>query len=229
MTRHELEILTACSLFRGMSAEELAGALARVPFLLKRHEKRALIRLQGEPYEALLILLEGTVAGEFQDAGGRVMRVETLSAPSLVASSILFARENHLPVNITALTEVRLLSLPKTSLLALCRQVPGVLERLLSDMGSRTAFLADKLRITQFATLRQKVAGYLLERSRRFGSDRVPIAGSKKTLAELFGAARPSLSRTLGELAAEGAIRLEGKAIRILDREALQALLGEAR
>jgi DNA-binding IclR family transcriptional regulator len=46
-------------------------------------------------------------------------------------------------------------------------------------------------------------------------------------MSELFGVARPSLSRVFSEMTDEGILRQEGRNVYILDREELELLLEE--
>ncbi len=98
---------------------------------------------------------------------------------------------------------------------------------LLSDVGGRVAFLAEKLRLTQFSTLRQKIAGYLVERASALKTDLVSLPTTQKSLAELFGVARPSLGRVIHELETDGIIARESRRIRIVDLERLRSLLAD--
>jgi Mn-dependent DtxR family transcriptional regulator len=50
------------------------------------------------------------------------------------------------------------------------------------------------------------------------------LEASKERLASLFGVARPSLSRELGEMERRGLIRVEGREIAILDEQGLREL-----
>jgi DNA-binding GntR family transcriptional regulator len=48
---------------------------------------------------------------------------------------------------------------------------------------------------------------------------------SQSQLSELFGVARPSIGRAIGELNQDGIIGTEGKRVEILDRAALTSYL----
>ena len=187
----------------------------------------SLIRSRGEPCDKLLVLLAGKVSGEFQDYNGRVLRVETISAPETVASAFLFAPEPVFPVNIIAIDEVRICSIDRSALFAAAATSQALTKALLEDVAARAAFLAEKLRFTQFTTLRQKVAGYLLERLQDSATGRITFSINQKVIAELFGVARPSLGRVLHDLEQSGLIAREHRAIIIRDRSALTELLVE--
>jgi len=223
----DLARLRRCRLFRDVDQRLLGELLSRFACRIRSYPAGRLIHTRGEPYRNLLVLLEGSLSAEMHDLAGRTLHVETIAAPQAVASAVLFAPENLLPVSIRAARDVRLLSLPAEAVLALCERDSGFLLALLRDMGRRATFLAEKLRLTQFSTLRQKLASYLLERSRRAGTDRFDLTATRQELADVFGAARPSVSRVFGELAREGLLRLEGRRVEILDQPALSRLAAD--
>jgi CRP-like cAMP-binding protein len=65
----------------------------------------------------------------------------------------------------------------------------------------------------------------MLRQGMRAASPLLLLPMSKERLAETFGVTRPSLSRELGAMARDGLIAVEGRRIRILDREGLAALI----
>jgi CRP-like cAMP-binding protein len=91
----------------------------------------------------------------------------------------------------------------------------------LRDSGNRIVTLAEKLRFSKFSTIRQKIAGYLLECADKQQGKVITLGHSKSSLAELFGVSRPSLSRGFSELHGSGLIRQEGRSITILSRAGL--------
>jgi len=227
MDGETLAQLRRTRLFRGVAAPELSALLQKVNHRLLERPRGSLVLCRGDTYSCLHLLLQGTVSAEMEDQNGRVLKIESIAAPGVLASAILFAPEPRLPVNLRALNPVRLFVLPKAGLLLCCQRQASVLEALLLDMGGRAAFLAEKLRLTQFSSIRQKLASYLLERSDAQG--RVRLALGRQALAEVFGVARPSLSRVFGEFARRGWVReQDGRALRV-DRGALEQALHSAK
>ena len=53
----------------------------------------------------------------------------------------------------------------------------------------------------------------------------IVLPHSQSQLSELFGVARPSIGRAIGEMNQEGLIRTEGRQVTLLDRARLSALL----
>ncbi len=187
----------------------------------------AIIGFRGDRYDRLLIVLEGEVSAEFQDYDGRVLKVETLRSSEALASAILFSSSPFLPVNIHAATDVRIFALPRREVLRLCGEDERILKNLLEDNGNKVVVLAEKLRLIQFASIREKIASYLLDKADTGGSDNIKLSYSKEQLAELFGVTRPSLSREFSSLCSEGILRQEGRRVHILDRAALMEILSE--
>lgn len=225
MTPADSLLISRCRLFRGVADRQLRDALRQVNLGVESYSPGALIRSRGDSCDALLILLAGKVSGQFQEYDGRVLRVETIAAPEMIASAFLFAPEPRFPVNIVAVDHTRICLIPRESVITLAQSSRRIMTSLLEDMASRTAFLAEKLRLTEFATLRQKVAGYLLERSDNGARNVITLPMNQTTLAELFGVARPSLGRVLHELEQCGIIERERRSIRILESDALTDLL----
>jgi len=217
--------IAECPLFSGINQEEMEDLLKWISPGVETYDIGSLLRFQGDEYNSLLILLEGEVSAEIQDYSGRTVKIENLKAPDAIASGILFAEDNTLPVTLVAQKPIRLISLKREDILSLAQKNRTFLQNYFSDSGNKVAFLAEKIRLFKFNTLREKFAGYLLNLSGKQNSDRVKLPYSREKLAELFGVARPSLSRTCSELADEGLVDLHGKTVTILDKKGLKAII----
>ena len=225
MEQEDIQALSRCALFSHMRALEIAELFAGLPHKVKEYPKNAVICLRGEKYNNLYVLLKGEIAGEIQDPRGKTVKVETLKAPTPVAAAILFAENNLLPVTMRVEKECRLLVLSKSVVINLCRRDEHFLLNLLADTGNKITFLAEKLRLSQFTTIREKIAGYILNQSDLQSSTVISLRESKETLSEIFGVSRPSLSRVFSELREEGILKGEGKRITITNMEKLESIL----
>lgn len=221
----DLTRLTRFPLFKDIGPKEINTALKTVSFRVSRHHKDSLIKLQGDPYLELLFILEGEVSAEMQDFSGKTIKIETLHSGTVIAPGVLFAEDNALPVAIYAQTDITLLALPKTAVIALCHLNTKFLENLLSDTGDKIIFLAEKIRLLKFDSLEKKIAGYLLNQAMKQKNNRVFPSYNLQQLADLFGVARPSLSRVFSQLYAKGLLKREGKFINILEPDKLRQLL----
>jgi CRP-like cAMP-binding protein len=226
MESRDIALLATSKLFSGVDVAALGSALragggARV----QDFEEGRIVLLAGCAYDDLRVILEGEAAAEMTSAEGKTVIVETLGPSDVVAAAVLFSPTRRLPVTLIARTKLRLALIPRALLLELSARFPPLLEALLGDMGRRVAFLADKYRSLSFATLRERLADWLLRSAARGPEGlEVRLESSKERLAEVFGVARPSLSRELGELEERGLVEVKGRRIRILDEGGLMAL-----
>jgi CRP/FNR family transcriptional regulator, dissimilatory nitrate respiration regulator len=219
------DILGNNFLFRGMKFDEIGSIIRNIHHQVKKFQKGELIACSGEEYNNLLIIMEGAVVGEIVDFEGKVLRIEELKAPDTIAASFIFGNDSLLPVNITAVSDTRLLIIPRQDLVKLFRQNEQVLFNYLTISANRAQHLSQTIRMLGFHTIRGRLANYLLEQVKKENSTVLRLPHSQKSLAEMFGIARPSLARVIRELNGEGIISSKGKVIRILDKRRLSRYL----
>jgi len=218
------EILCQSPIFRGISPEELLQLVSNIHFQFKTYRKNELIVVGGEVCDRLLIVQHGSVKAEMTDYSGKTIKIEDLSAPQPLASAFLFGNQNRFPVTVSANNEVEMISIPKPEFVKLLQINALILNNYLNTISTRAQFLSGKLRFLSFKTIRQKIAHYLLEKA----GDRlqtVEVPQSQAQLAEMFGVTRPSLARTLGEMAQEGLIETNRRFIKIIDKNRMNNLL----
>ncbi len=224
MQLRDIARLASCRIFSGIEPGKLAEGLAAIPHSLKSFAEKSVVLLAGCKYASLHILIEGEAYAEMTSDEGKVVRVESFKAVEALASAILFTPEQTLPVSVEAKTDCRFVVIPKDGLLLLCMRHQPILEALLGEIGRRVDTLTEKLKAAQFITLREKIADWLLRRCELSGSTMVHLEASRERMAELFGVARPSLSRELGALSQAGMLKLSGRDIEVLDVVALRRL-----
>lgn len=210
------------ALFSGIDADALARHLAQTVVSLRKFESGTVLMLQGERLDGVTFIREGRLSATIETPSGRSLLVETLVAPEILAPAMLFAEHAYLPVTLTAVQDGSTITISMDAFRRLAGNFPRIYERILREISEKFEFITTKMRFLHFETLREKLAGYLLERRGIAGSTRVILPYDRARLAELFGVARPSLSRTIGELVNEGIILTSGKAVDILDAGALE-------
>ena len=218
-------LLQDCALFQGMSGDEISKVLVGQLGRIRRYSRGTLIAHAGDRVASLQILLEGSVKAEMVDFTGKVIKIEDIVPPRPLAPAFLFGKRNHYPVNISAAEDVMLLSIPRDSFLLMLQQSERVLVNFIDIVSSRGQFLSSKIKFLSFTSIKGKLAQYLLDLSRQSASGKLVLPHSQSQLAELFGVARPSVGRAMGELNQEGIIRAEGKKVEILDPSGLASYL----
>ena len=220
-----IELLGECTLFRGMNntdiSEVLSGRLGRI----KSYARDVLIAQAGEELGFLHILLQGTVKGEMVDYTGKVIKIEDITPTRPLAPAFLFGKQNRYPVNITSGEDAILLSIPRERFLVILQESEKVLVNFINNVSNRGQFLSNKIKFLSFTTIKGKLAQYLLDLSAQTGSLSFTLPHSQSQLSELFGVARPSIGRAIGELNQDGIIGTEGKRVEILDQAGLTSYL----
>ena len=209
-------------LFSGLSETRIQELFTKVVYQIHSYAKGDLIAIGGEECRVLQIVLKGSVKGEMIDYSGRVLKIEDIKAPRPLAIAFLFGENNRCPVTISANEYTELLVLSKTSVVSLMQSSEAFLTNFLNAVSNRAQFISSKLRFLSFKTIRGKLAHYLMELDRQQnGNGEIILSKTQEELADLFGVARPSLSRSLRELHHEGLISVMKRKLVIQDRQGM--------
>ena len=225
MTKQELANISGCELFSQISEKELDLLFMNGSVKKKEFKKDCIIHFQGDTYNKLLLVLEGIVSSEISNYSGKRVKLENFHRSSIIAPGILFAIDNTLPVTMIAESDCTLLSLSKDFILSLLQSNRDFLGTYLGTLGDKVNILADKIKMFQFRSIQQKIAGYLLNLFNKQKSDVLVIPYTREKLADFFGVARPSLSREFSRMSDAGIIAIDGKKITLLKKTALKYLL----
>jgi CRP/FNR family transcriptional regulator, dissimilatory nitrate respiration regulator len=226
MRRFPDDFWRRATLFRGVDAATRVRIESEYRWAAKTHRDGEFVALMGDPVERLSLVTTGRVRAEVIEPQGALI-IETLETGALLAGPILFTADPRFPVQLRAVDDCSIVSLPRAEALRLLGAYPVVLENFLREGGEKILFLAEKIRLIHFASMREKVAGHFLKLSRQQGGLDIVLTYTLDTLADLFGVTRPALSRCLGRMVAEGALeRLPGKSRYRLSPERLKQILG---
>ncbi|SIQ68851.1 transcriptional regulator [Alkalispirochaeta americana] len=211
-------------LFHGLNSEDRTRLAREYRWTLSSYLPGQYLATMGDPIEKLLLIARGTIAAEVIAPRG-VLIMERLTQGAMLAGPVLFTADPRFPVQLRVLEETGILSLPRSEALLMLASYPGVLENFLREGGEKILFLAEKIRLVQFSSMRQKIAGHFLELARRQGGDDIRLNYTMETLADLFGVTRPALSRCLGQMVDEGSVTRLGKGHFRVSPSELEAIL----
>ena len=196
-----MEELKRIKLFAGCSDESLERLLESP---CRRQEYSAGRRMlnPGDPCRALMVLVEGQADARMMGEEGREVLVDKLKAPMLLAPAFLFASQNNVPVEVTAMTDCAVWHINREAFFDFMQQEPTVLRAFLEVLSNRSNFLSGKMRSFAVNGLRNRVVEYLDEHG---------CITSVAAVAQELGVTRPSLSRVLSEMLSEGVIVKDGR------------------
>lgn len=220
------EILKLSPLFNGLNVQEITFLINKVLHQVRHFSNNEVLAFSGEPIEKAMILLEGKLKGEMVDYAGNSLKIEEIEPPQMVAPAFLYGPQSFFPVNLSALSEGKLLIIYKNDFTQLLSNDLRVLNNYLNIVSGKAQFFSRKISFLSFKTIREKIASYLLQHIQP-GKSTLILNQSQKGLAEMFGVARPSLARTIGIMEEENIIRWERNQIIILNYQSLQLILGK--
>jgi len=203
------------ALFQGFSAREIEGMLTRLRFIIKGYKRGGVVMSRGDECPFLMILLEGTLSGEFVNEDGKVVEVDRIEAPGEVAPGIIFASDPRLPVDLVTIEDVRIMFVQKDELLRLLVSDHRLVLNFLRIVSDKLMKITSRFYNVSMKELEEKVMAYLLEIRERLGASKFELPHTKEELAKRFGVTRPSVSRAFSMLAKRGMIEQRGKIITV--------------
>ncbi len=219
------QTLSNSPFFVGLSAADLEVIFSKIAFSVKSFSKGQTIAQRDEEVKNMLIVVEGVVKGEMVDFSGKILKVEEIQAPQPLAHAVMFSKINKFPVDVVALTNCKILFIPRSDVLRLMQTNEVILKNFLSAVSNRAHFLTTKLWFLSFKTIKEKVAHYLLNLSKSETRTIIILPKSHQELAELFGVTRPSLARVLSEMEHEGIIIVNRREVEIVNKRKLLEMI----
>ncbi len=200
------------------------GDFSDVDISINQYPKNELVFRQNDICDALYLLSKGSVKTEMITENGSLLGIEIIYAPRPLAPAFLFSENNRFPVDVTSITSIEIVKIPKKEVLRLMTIQPDFMHQFIAHNSNRTQFLTNRLQLLSIKTIKGKIAHFLLEYMSEYGNP-FTLERNQTELAEFFGVARPSLARSLSELVQEEVISMQKKEITILNESRLKEYL----
>ena len=218
----EDSIIARIPLFERMSPEEreeLRGMMSQTT--LRRGE---VLFNEGDSGDRLYILLTGKVKLGHTSVDGRENLLAVLGPGEIVGELTLFDPGPR-SATATAVATTELLALEHNQLMGFIDSHPTLAKDMLRALAVRLRLTNIALADLVFSDVR--VAKALLDLAERFGAPtedgiHVPHDLTQEELAQLVGASRETINKSLAEFSSRGWIRLEGRAVTLIDVERLK-------
>lgn len=222
------DVLCECPLFRSLSENQILEYLAHSKSKLYGYEKGEFIFDMETAPANLLILIRGKVdVGKIFLDGRRSVITRFEKPGEIFGEVLLFLNKDSYEHFGEAVAYTEVLMVPKEFVLSGSGINGEIHQKLTANMISILAqkafFLNSRVRLLLCSSLRAKIAHLLINETNCNPEKALVI--SREDLAELLGAARPSVSRELMKMHDDGLIKVDGKNIFGIDFEALTDLL----
>ena len=132
------DILMKCPLFIGLNSGKICELIGDNPqYTINNFKKGDVIANKDSAYSGLMIILRGSVSGEFTYTSGQSLIVDVLEAPQLIAPAFLFGGCNRLPVDIVAqCDDVEILTLHRGLIFEIMQEEMVVLSNFIDIISS---------------------------------------------------------------------------------------------
>ncbi len=215
-----LQNLLKCEVFNGLEENFIEEVLKDAK--IERYKSKEIVRYRGDSCEEILILIEGEAYGLFTNPEGRVLQIDHMIAPKLLASAVIFSTESKYPVDVETVKESVFLRIDKDKFVKFMMRNEKLLRNYLRYVSDAFIFITDRFYEITMKNLVQKVCSYLVNLVDSQNTNLVIMDMTKEELAREFGVTRPALSRVFIELEKMGAIELEGKKVIVKDEKYLR-------
>ena len=202
----DVSVLLESPLFLGTSAEVLRDFLSVAPNKIRHYAPGDIIARRGEACRSVSMIASGVAEAFMVNPEGKELKMDELHATDILAPAFIYASVNTFPVTVMAKTHCEILVINRD---AFMQRSPEVLRNFLRIVSDRSLFLAKKVDEFALQSLRSRVLKYLQTSGRL---ENVQAAALR------MGVQRPSLSRVLSELVAEGRVARQGNVYILRER-----------
>ena len=222
----DYSVLESSSLFKGIPARELRDILEVTPHHIQCYDKEEAVFHMMDVASRIGILLEGRVQAQKSFPNGSQVNVSVRSPGDLIGPAAVFSVNHRYPCDVVALEPVTVMMFRREDILSLMQKSIRILENFTTELASATYMLQQRVELLSYNGIAQKAAFWLLMQARQSGEDSVRIPESISKWAMLMNVSRPSLHRELKKMEDDGMINYSPSVIRIVNPDALQAILG---
>ncbi len=215
-------ILRSSSGFNGVSDAALQR-LAQVSVLREYEGGESLFR-QEETASGFFILARGVLTVYRAGMDGRQQILHVFEESGDLCGEVAVFERGTYPAAADAAGDTRVLYLPREEFLEVTRRHPEILLEMLAVLSRRLRRFVGLIDDLSLKDVTARLAKYLLSLPGHPHAGSVDIGMSKGMLASRLGTIAETLSRTFRKLQQAGLVKVDGRCVRIQDRDRLEAV-----
>ena len=192
-----LDQLAQAPLFAGCGQDLLMQLLRSSHHRIRRKAAEEYVVYMGDVCTEILILLEGNAYASMTSSDGKEIVLETFQGPLVLAPASVYGQNNRFPVNVVTQTACTFMYIHKGVFETLLHSNQRLMMNFINIVSTRCNRLSERLYEIALHSLRERVLEFLKVNQK---------IDNVQWMARVMGVARPSLSRVLSELKAEGII-----------------------
>jgi CRP-like cAMP-binding protein len=219
-----LKRMQTLALFQGVHAEKLKALAERA--IYRTCKAGEMFIGETDPAHAFYVVITGQVKLYKSSPEGREQTLNLLGPGDPFGMCTAFAVESF-PANAMALEESGILLIPGPVMEAVAMKEPRLLVNIIQILSNRLRESMILIESLSLKEIPQRLASFLihvLTREGGQGMNQLELTVTQRELAKILGATPEALSRGIRKMINAGVLAVDGRSIRILDREALGEL-----
>ena len=219
-----LKQMQTLDLFQGVPAEKLRTLAERS--LYRTYKAGEMFIGETDPAHAFYVIVTGQVKLYKSSPEGKEQTLYLLRPGDPFGMCTAFAIDSF-PANAMALEESGILMIPGPVMETVAMSEPRLLMNIIQILSDRLKESMTLIESLSLMEIPQRLASFLLHALTREGDremNRLELTITQRELAKILGATPEALSRAVRKMSNAGILAMDGRTIRILDREALEEL-----
>jgi len=226
MYKKWLNTLKNIELFESIEQVELSRMISCLKPKIVSYNKKDYIAIADDVFIGVGIILKGEIAETKENAAGDRIIIAKLKAKDIFGDRIAFSGNNKWDSTIVALSQCEILYITPNVILGtcskLCKGHTQLIQNMLKIISKKAISLNKNIEYLSMKSIRKKVSAYLLEQYRINKNKKFEIPLKRIEWAEFLNVTRPSLSREIIKMKAEGAIDFNRAFFEIKDIDVLK-------
>jgi CRP-like cAMP-binding protein len=221
--KNEEEAVKKAPLFTAL--DDASAASLRASMTAVKLSRGQVLFKEGDEGDRLFVVVDGKLKLGTTSNDGRENLLSILGPGDMFGELSLFDPGPR-TATATAVVDSKLLALAHDQVIGWVKEHPQVSLQLLGRLAQRLRKANDVLSDLVFADVPGRVAKAIIELGQRFGTQKpnglhVNHELTQEELAQLVGASRETVNKALADFATRGWVKLEPRAVIILDYERL--------
>lgn len=208
-----LSVLRECTLFYGLSDDEILSSLHCIRAETETRERNEYILHAGDKTNVIGLLVSGNALVIQEDLWGNRNVITKLVPGDFFAESFAVIPDAVLSVNVVATESCRMIKMDAARLLSMCSSVcdhhTRLIRNLVTALAKKTLVFNDKITHMSKRKTRDKLLSYLSAESFRQNSLSFDIPFDRQQLADFLCVERAAMSVELSKLQKEGLLKTD--------------------
>lgn len=214
------DTLRKCSLFSGISDDDMMPLLGCLDAKVVYFDKKYTILAEGDRAKYIGIVLSGSAQIIQVDYFGNRSIISSVATSDMFGEAFACAEVEEIPISVVASEACEIMLIDCGRVMHSCSKSCGfhqqMIYNLMKNLAVKNIRFHQKIEITSKRTTREKLMAYLLLRAKECGKSRFDIPFDRQELADYLEVDRSGLSAEISKLRREKVIECKKNHFEIL-------------